>query len=82
MHFQHDSPKTPHNFVIDDSVLELASAENPATRDKRGALDRAYELYQNLLPLKECLRATANRTKNQDVNVSSVKLRCAHAKRR
>ena len=79
--FQHDSAQTPHNFVIDDSVLELASAENPATRDKRGALDRAYELYQNLLPLEECLKATANKTRAGDVNVSSVKLRCGHTKR-
>ena len=82
MHFQHDSPKAPHNFEIDDSVLELASAENPATRDRRGALDRAYELYQHLLPLEECLKVTANKTRAGDVNISSVKLRCTHTKRR
>lgn len=89
MHFQHDSPKTPHNFVIEDSVLELASAPNPATKDKRGALDRAYELYLNLLELEDggvgrlagCLKVSANKTRNGDVNVSAHKLRCSHTKR-
>ena len=87
MYFQHDSPKTPHNFVIDDSVLELASVGNPATKDKRGALDRAYELYQNLLEdgvgrLAGCLRVSANKTRGGDVNVSAHELTCRHAKRR
>ena len=90
MYFQHDSPKTPHNFVIDDSVLELAAVGNPATKDKRGALDRAYELYLNLLELEDggvgcladCLKVSANKTGHGDVNVSAHKLTCRHAKRR